>query len=172
MALSSPVLLVALRPSSQLGSEGDVDTGPHMADGDILFSGLGLYAIQINPERERDKAPNFGEIDFVTQSLNFYRRRYARFCFSFESKIQFGRISITVLTWIPTTLFINHSGKILVIISVKIVGLKVVIRFHIAMKLRTKILSNGICRVSNFACPAEARSQSSEAHPRIQDYEE
>jgi len=31
MALSSPVLLVALRAPSQLGSEGDVDTGPHIA---------------------------------------------------------------------------------------------------------------------------------------------
>ena len=30
MALSSPVLLVALRAPSQLGSEGDVDTGPHI----------------------------------------------------------------------------------------------------------------------------------------------
>ena len=31
MALSSPVLLVALRAPSQLGPEGDVDTGPHIA---------------------------------------------------------------------------------------------------------------------------------------------
>jgi len=38
MALSSPVLLVALRAPSQLGPEGDADTGPHIARVSVLLT--------------------------------------------------------------------------------------------------------------------------------------
>ena len=55
--------------------------------------------------------------------------------FSLGSRIQFLRVFITILMWIPAAIYVNHSGKKEAIITVKIVGLKVVIQFHIAVNL-------------------------------------
>jgi len=44
---------------------------------EIQFSlelGLMMWARQVNPER--DKISNFGEYEFITQNLNFYRKQY------------------------------------------------------------------------------------------------
>ena len=91
-----------------------------LADEDSVFSSAWLPDVsQVN--LERDKISNFGESEFITKNLNFYRKQYEQVFFSFGSLIPLGgplirlfmmRLFVTILTKVMSCISNTFNGSL------------------------------------------------------------